>query len=105
MIPLAEVLAKQLAAVFTRHNAPWCVTQIGARVEFQFSAQPPRTGREAEQAFNDRLERCIHLYLLNRGVMITPFHNMMLVCPDTTLADVARLAQTLDSCLADLSSQ
>lgn len=105
IIPLAEVLAERLGAVFARHKAPWCVTQIGARVEFQFSAQPPRTGREAEQSFNDRLERCIHLYLLNRGVMITPFHNMMLVCPDTTLSDVERLTEILDACLAELSSQ
>lgn len=104
MIPLAEILAKRLKAVITRHGAPWSITQIGARVEFQFCATPPRTGREAEHAFNDELERCIHLYLLNRGVMITPFHNMMLICPDTTETDVDRLADTLDACLTDLSA-
>ena len=104
MIPLAETLAKRLRAIIARHGAPWSITQIGARVEFQFCATPPRTGREAEHAFNDVLERCIHLYLLNRGVMITPFHNMMLICPHTTEVDVDRLIDALDACLTDLSA-
>lgn len=103
MIPLAEKLADGLKAIFANHGAPWCVTQIGARVEFQFCPVQPRTGREAENSFNEGLERSIHIYLLNRGIMITPFHNMMLVCPDTTAADIDALVETMDKFLNHLS--
>jgi len=105
MIPLAESLAGQLREVISRHGMPWSITQIGARIEFQFCASPPRTGREAEAAFDDDLEQCIHLYLLNRGIMITPFHNMMLVCPQTSQEDATRLAQGLDTFLTELNAE
>ena len=75
------------------------MTQLGARTEFQFRATPPRNGAEAASAFDDPLEHLIHLALLNRDVMITPFHNMMLVCPATTDEDVARLLGALDEVL------
>ena len=32
----------------------------------------------------------LHLYALNRGVLITPFHNMALMAPTTTEAQVDR---------------
>ena len=102
MIPLAERLATNLKSQIARHQLPWSVTQIGARTEFQFCAKPPRTGREAEAAFHDALEKCIHLALLNRGVMITPFHNMILVCPQTTADDVDRLLSALDETIGEL---
>ena len=73
-----------LRTVIARHGLPWCVTQVGARTEFQFCATPPRNGSEADGVLDGELEHLIHLGLLNRGVMITPFHNMMLVCPQTT---------------------
>ena len=75
----------------------------GARTEFQFCPTPPRNGSEAEAAMHPVLEHALHLALLNRGVLITPFHNMMLVCPDTTEADVARLLDALDDVLAQLT--
>ena len=102
MIPKAEHLAQGLRAIIAKHQLPWCITQIGARVEFQFSATPPRTGHAAELAFDDELEQCIHLYLLNRGIMITPFHNMMLACPATQLADIDRLIQGLEAFIQEL---
>lgn len=102
MIAKAETLAHGLRQVIAKHQLPWCITQIGARVEFQFSPTPPRTGREAEAAFDDELEQCIHLYLLNRGIMITPFHNMMLACPATQHADIARLINALDAFVEEL---
>lgn len=102
MIPLAERLAGKLNALVTGQSLRWCVTQIGARVEFQFCAKPPRTGREAEEAFHDSLEKCIHLSLLNRGVMITPFHNMILICPQTTHGDVDRLVVALTETIDEL---
>jgi glutamate-1-semialdehyde 2,1-aminomutase len=104
MLPLAERLADGLRALIAQHRLPWCVTQVGARVEFQFTTTPPHNGSEADAILDSELEHLIHLGLLNRGVMITPFHNMMLVCPQTTVADMQRLldalAQVLDEIVA-----
>lgn len=99
MFALAERLADGLEAVIARHGLPWCVTRLGARTEFQFSPAPPRNGSEAGAMLDSALERCIHLYLLNRGLSITPFHNMLLVCPETPEAEVDRLVQVFDQYL------
>jgi len=100
MLALTGTLADGLRALITDRKLPWCVTQVGARTEFQFAPTPPRSGGDAGRTLDAELEQLIHLGLLNRGVMITPFHNMMLVCPQTTDADVDRLlgamAQVLD---------
>jgi glutamate-1-semialdehyde 2,1-aminomutase len=80
------------------------VTQVGARTEFQFCPEPPRNGSEAGQALDAELEHLIHLGLLNRGVMITPFHNMMLVCPQTTEAHVDRLIAALDEVITQIKA-
>lgn len=97
-------LAEGLRTAIARRRVPWCVTQVGARCEFQFCATPPRNGSEASAAMDDDLERALHLFLLNRGVMITPFHNMMLVCPYTTDADVDRLLAAFDEVLTALTA-
>lgn len=102
MFALAQRLGDGLTATIARHGLQWCVTRVGARTEFQFCAAPPRNGTEARAAMDDELEHIVHLYLLNRGVLITPFHNMMLVCPDTTAADVDRLLEAFDACIAEL---
>lgn len=103
MIALAERIANNLRTVIAERELPWSVTQLGARIEFQFCAVPPRNGREAEAAFDTDLERFLHLFMLNRGVLITPFHNMMLVCPHTERGDadalVAAFAAGLDALL------
>ncbi|MCL7461368.1 aspartate aminotransferase family protein [Pseudomonas sp. NW5] len=102
MLALAAQLAAGLRALLARHALPWSVTELGARCEFQFCAVPPRTGAEAEAAFHDSLQMTLHLYLINRGILITPFHNMTLCCPDTREADVDRLIATLDAALVEL---
>jgi glutamate-1-semialdehyde 2,1-aminomutase len=102
MFALAARLADGLRTVIAQHGLPWCVTQIGARTEFQFAQQPPVNGSEAERILDGELERTIHLFLLNRGLLITPFHNMMLVCPDTRAADVERLIAGFADCMAAL---
>ena len=102
MLTHATRLADGLRTVIARQRLPWCVTQLGARTEFQFRAMPPRNGSQAGAALDSDLEHLLHLALLNRGVLITPFHNMMLVCPATTAADVDRLLAALDGVLADL---
>jgi glutamate-1-semialdehyde 2,1-aminomutase len=102
MTALAARLAQGIRSLVKRRQLPWCVTELGARIEFQFCPSPPRNGSEADRILDSELEHLIHLGLLNRGVMITPFHNMMLVCPQTTPADVDRLLQALDEVLAEL---
>ncbi|MDP2021885.1 MAG: aspartate aminotransferase family protein, partial [Hydrogenophaga sp.] len=104
MLSLAEWLAGGLRGLIARHGLPWCVTQVGARTEFQFCSAPPRSGGEAEGVLDPELEHLIHLGLLNRGVMITPFHNMMLVCPQTTAEDVAQLLGALDEVLTQITA-
>ncbi len=99
MFALAAQLAQGLRAVIARRGLPWCVTQVGARTEFQFTAAAPRNGSEAAAILDGELEQVIHLYLLNRGILITPFHNMLLVCPQTTAAEVAHLLDVFDDCL------
>jgi glutamate-1-semialdehyde 2,1-aminomutase len=102
MLPLAARLAAGFRQVIAQHALPWSVTELGARCEFQFCATPPRNGAEAEAAFDDPLQMALHLALINRGVLITPFHNMTLCCPATTEADVDTLLMALDSVLGEL---
>ena len=66
------------------HGLPWHVIQLGCRAEYGFSAPPPRDGTTAHAAADHELERYLHLHALNRGVMITPFHNMALMSPATS---------------------
>lgn len=71
-------------------DVPWQVTQLGARSEYSFRPTAPRDGAQAAAADDFALQQYLHLHALNRGILITPFHNMALMCPETTAADVAR---------------
>lgn len=84
MVHWAAVLADGLSSIIHTLSLPWHVMRVGARVEFICAPGPLRNGTEAEAAHAGPLEQVIHLSLLNRGVLIAPFHNMMLVCPATT---------------------
>jgi glutamate-1-semialdehyde 2,1-aminomutase len=74
--------------VIADHQLPWIVKRLGARAEYWFRATAPRNGGEAAAALVAELDRYMHLAALNRGVLMTPFHNMALICPATTAADV-----------------
>ncbi len=102
LIELARRLEKGIADVIIKYGAPWHVVRVGARVEFMCSPDRPRNGGEASRIIHRPIDMAIHHYLLNRGVVITPFHNMMLVCPATTNAHVETLIEGLDNCLAEL---
>lgn len=91
MLELSATLANGLRERIAKRALPWHVTSVGARSELVFTAVPPRTARESLAAVDPTLERLLHLYLLNRGVLVTPFHNMMLVSPATTGAQVQAL--------------
>jgi len=77
-------------AALDEFAVPWQVTQLGARAEYSFRPTPPRDGAEAAAADDFALQQYLHLHALNRGVLMTPFHNMALMCPQTTSADVDR---------------
>jgi glutamate-1-semialdehyde 2,1-aminomutase len=87
-IPLARRFADGVHNQFG--DLPWHVTQLGCRAEYRFQPVSARNGSEAHAASDPRLERFLHLYALNRGVLMTPFHNMALMAPTTTAADVDR---------------
>lgn len=97
---LAERLKDGLAQAIGRFGLPWHVMRVGARVEFICAPGPLRHGGEAEGAHAPALEAALHVALVNRGVLIAPFHNMMLVSPATTARQVDRLV----SAFADIAA-
>jgi glutamate-1-semialdehyde 2,1-aminomutase len=104
LIALAKKLEKGIADVIIKHSLPWHALRAGARVEFMCTPERPRNGGEAARVIHRPIDMAVHHFLLNRGVIITPFHNMMLICPATTGAHVDRLVETLDRCIAELMS-
>jgi glutamate-1-semialdehyde 2,1-aminomutase len=88
MIGLADRYTAGVSEVITSRGVPWTITQLGARAEYRFCPSPPRSGGESNAAADPALDEYLHLYLANRGVLITPFHNMALMCPASTAADV-----------------
>jgi glutamate-1-semialdehyde 2,1-aminomutase len=90
MIPLAARWERGVNEAIRRHGAPWSVTRLGARAEYHFMPEPPRDGAEQIAHADAELERLLHLWVMNRGVLMTPFHNMALMSPDTTEHDVDR---------------
>ena len=103
MIALGERFEAGVADVIERHRLPWHVTRLGCRVEYLFRAERPRNGSEAAAGGNPELDRLIHLYALNRGILLTPFHNMALMSPATTEADVDLHTRVFDEAAAELA--
>ncbi|WP_374644776.1 aspartate aminotransferase family protein [Tabrizicola sp.] len=102
MEKLAERLAHGLKRVIDRHRAPWHVIRVGARVEFICAPGPLKNGTEAGFAHHPQVEAAIHTGLINRGTLIAPFHNMMLISPATKKAQVDRLIASFDAILSQL---
>lgn len=98
----AARLERGLAQSIARHGAPWHVVRVGARVEFICAPGPLRNGSEAAAAHAPALEAAIHMGLLNRGSLIAPFHNMMLVSPATKKKQIDRLIASFDEICAVL---
>jgi glutamate-1-semialdehyde 2,1-aminomutase len=102
MIKLGTRWADGVEKVIEKYKLPWSVNRLGARAEYMFSAKSPKTGREAADAGDFELEQYIHLRMLNDGFLITPFHNMALISPDTTAADVDAHTQAFDKMCGEL---
>lgn len=104
MEALAARLEAGLAAAIERHRLPWHVARVGARVEFICAPGPLRNGGEAEAAHAPALEAALHVALVNRGVLIAPFHNMMLISPATKQRQVDRLVRAFAEVAGGLAS-
>ena len=104
MCDLGDRMLAGMQDVIDRHALPWVVAGLGARAEFRFCADMPRNGTESHDAHDADVEEWLHLVTLNNGILVTPFHNMCLVCPDTTAADVDRLLAVLDAAAEELRS-
>ena len=86
---MAKRFAEGIQSVIDEYDLPWQVILLGSRLEYLFTKEPPENGTDVYEAFHDfELHEYLHLALMNRGIIITPFHNMALMCPDTTEADV-----------------
>ncbi len=102
MDKLAQRLQAGLAKVIDRVQAPWHALRVGARVEFICAPGPLRNGSDAALAHQPQLEAALHVALLNRGSLIAPFHNMMLISPKTTKRQVDRLIAAFDEVVGEL---
>jgi glutamate-1-semialdehyde 2,1-aminomutase len=80
----------------------WSITQLGARAEYRFVRPEPRNGGEAAAAADSELDEYMHLYTLNRGILMTPFHNMALMCPDTSESDIDRHSEVFADAVTEL---
>lgn len=104
MIDLGDRWAKGVRDGIEKHGLPWTIQRIGARAEYWFTPTAPRTGGEAASADDHELARFTHLYALNRGILLTPFHNMALMSPSTTDEDVDAHTAVFDEMAADLTA-
>ena len=102
MLPHAARWERGVQDAIDRHAAPWSVTRLGARAEYHFMPRPPRDGADQIAHADVDLERLLHLWVMNRGVLMTPFHNMALMSPVTTEADVDRHTAAFDAALEAL---
>ena len=90
MLLLGERFEEGVRGVIGSRELPWHVTRLGCRVEYLFRQRPARNGSEAAAGRDEELDPFVHLFLLNRGILMTPFHNMSLMSPATTVHDVDR---------------
>ncbi|MCG2786353.1 MAG: aspartate aminotransferase family protein [Anaerolineae bacterium] len=103
-IALQEKFTAGVEAVIAEYNLPWIVKRLGNRSEYWFRPRPPRNGGEAAAAIDHELDRYMHLYMLNRGILMTPFHNMALISPETTQVDVDYHTQVFRAAVKSLFS-
>jgi len=104
MIALGERFEAAVAASIAEAGLQWQVTRLGCRAEYMFAPERPRTGSEADAAIDPELDALMHLYMLNRGVLMTPFHMMALMSPATTADDVDAHSEAFAQACAELTA-
>jgi len=102
MVARADRYVGGIRTAIDERSAPWHVAQLGARAEYRFTPEEPRTGSEAMAGDDHELSAFMHLYALNRGVLLTPFHNMVLMSPATTDDQVDHAVHVFSSAIGDL---
>ncbi len=102
MMPLAELWTAGVQKTITEFEMPWYVTRLGCRAEYLFAAQAPKNGTQAHDAMDFELERFMHLYAMNRGILLTPFHNMALMSPSTDKDDVNQHTRVFREAMKEL---
>jgi glutamate-1-semialdehyde 2,1-aminomutase len=101
-IPMAERWTLGVAKAIAEAELPWHVTRLGCRAEYMFGSDAPKNGTEAHDAMDFELERFMHLYAMNRGILLTPFHNMALMSPQTEAEDVDRHTRIFREAIKEL---
>jgi glutamate-1-semialdehyde 2,1-aminomutase len=104
MDAVAALLEGKIASRIRRAWLPWRVDRMGARVEYLYLQARPTNGGQAGAARNDQIEQLSHLYFVNRGVLVSPFHNMGLISPFTTTEDVERYDAVFGQMLTDFTA-
>jgi glutamate-1-semialdehyde 2,1-aminomutase len=102
MIALATRFTEGVQTALDKADVPWSISQLGARAEYRFARPAPVTGSESNEAGDDDLDEYLHLYTANRGILMTPFHNMALMCPYTTEADVDMHTEVFEQAVDEL---
>ncbi len=103
MVEAASALNIGIRDAIERAGLPWSVSQLGARSEYRYASPAPRSGTESAAAGDDQLDEYLHLYLANRGVLVTPFHNMALTCPLTSHDDVRLYTRLFTEAVSELT--
>jgi glutamate-1-semialdehyde 2,1-aminomutase len=104
MIDLATYFTAGVNELFEKYDLPWAINQLGTRAEYRFAKPYPITGTAAFESADAELEDFLHLYLANRGILLTPFHNMALMCPTTTKSDVDAHQRVFEEAIRELIS-
>lgn len=102
MLPLAKRFEKGINDIIDEYDMPWHVVRLGVRAEYHFTPTPPRNGTEYDDTKDHELEKMMHLMALNRGILLTPFHNMALMSPYTTAKDVDHHTSVFRECVQAL---
>jgi len=102
MLALATRYREGVEQTLAEFEVPWTIVQVGARAEYRFTPTVPRNGSESAAAHDAGLDEFMHLYTLNRGILMTPFHNMALMCPATSEADVDRHTEVFRDAIVEL---
>ena len=105
MIALCDRYTEQVQELLGKYQVPWSIAQVGARAEYRFVSPAPTNGTAAMLAGDDDLDEFMHLFMCNRGILMTPFHNMALMCPSTSIEDVDLHAVLFEEALKELTSQ
>ncbi|HEY8796387.1 MAG TPA: transaminase [Candidatus Dormibacteraeota bacterium] len=103
MISLSTLFTAGVQQAIDTYELPWSVSQLGARTEYRFTSPPPANGTESHAATDGELEDYLHVFLANRGILMTPFHNMALMSPATSKEDVDKHHEVFSEAVGELA--